>query len=288
MRAGVPSRGEGCARSVRLPLLPVLLLLVLVGGGCAHSGADRVTPLPNAHAHNDYQHDRPLLDAISRGFRSVEADIFLVDGALLVGHDREELRPGRTLQSLYLDPLLAHVRANGGSVYPGGPDLILLIDVKSDADSTYAALREVLDGYAEMLTEYGPGYRRDRAVRAIISGNRAIGAIAADSVRRVAVDGRVPDLDGDLPVDLVPLISTNWANHVSWRGEGPLPEADRAVIHDLIRRAHDGGRMFRFWAHPDHPIVWAMLLDAGIDLVNTDDLDGLRAFLLSRNARGER
>jgi hypothetical protein len=269
----------------RLVALPVaLVLLAFAGSGCAHQRVERVTPLPNAHAHNDYRHDRPLLDAISRGFRSVEADIFLVDGDLLVGHDLHELRPGRTLQALYLDPLLAHVRANGGSVYPSGPDLILLIDVKSEAGATYRALREVLAGYAEMLTEYGPGYRRDGAVRAIISGNRATDAITADSVRWVAIDGRVPDLDADPPVDLVPLVSTNWMNHVSWTGEGPLPEADRAVILDLIRRAHGQGRMFRFWAHPDMPIAWRALREAGIDLINTDDLDGLRAFLLENSA----
>src|SRR4051794_2449732 len=63
------------------------------------------TPLVHAHAHNDYEHARPLLDALDNGFCSVEADIHLVDGKLLVAHDRAHVRPDRTLQSLYLDPL---------------------------------------------------------------------------------------------------------------------------------------------------------------------------------------
>lgn len=41
-----------------------------------------VTPLPRAHAHNDYEHARPLLDALDHGFTSVEADVWLVDGEL--------------------------------------------------------------------------------------------------------------------------------------------------------------------------------------------------------------
>ena len=45
-----------------------------------------VTPLPRAHAHNDYYHRRPLLDALDQGFCSVEADIYLVEDRLLVGH----------------------------------------------------------------------------------------------------------------------------------------------------------------------------------------------------------
>jgi hypothetical protein len=45
-----------------------------------------IVPLANAHAHNDYEHKRPLFDALDNGFTSVEADVFLVDGKLLVGH----------------------------------------------------------------------------------------------------------------------------------------------------------------------------------------------------------
>jgi hypothetical protein len=59
--------------------------------------------LERAHAHNDYEHERPLFDALDRGFKSVEADVWLVDGELLVAHDREDVKPGRTLESLYLD-----------------------------------------------------------------------------------------------------------------------------------------------------------------------------------------
>jgi hypothetical protein len=38
-------------------------------------------PLRHAHAHNDYQHKRPLLDALDQGFGSVESDVFLDDTA---------------------------------------------------------------------------------------------------------------------------------------------------------------------------------------------------------------
>jgi hypothetical protein len=41
-----------------------------------------VKPLSRAHAHNDYEHDRPLYDAFAHGFNSVEADVFLVDDDL--------------------------------------------------------------------------------------------------------------------------------------------------------------------------------------------------------------
>src|SRR4051795_874708 len=82
--------------------------------------ADEARPLPQAHAHNDYEHARPLLDALDHGFCSVEADIWLMPEGLLIGHDRKDLRPNRTLQALYLDPLRERIQANGGRVYRGG------------------------------------------------------------------------------------------------------------------------------------------------------------------------
>src|SRR5262245_51794473 len=70
-----------------------------------------------AHAHNDYEHARPLLDALEQNFDSVEADVHLVDGQLLVAHDRKDARADRTLEKLYLDPLGERVKQNGGWVY---------------------------------------------------------------------------------------------------------------------------------------------------------------------------
>src|SRR5437868_14769766 len=86
-------------------------------GRCVADVSAAVKPLPQAHAHNDYEHARPLFDALDHGFCSVEADIWLVDGQLLIGHDRKDLKPGRTLESLYLDPLRERTKTNGGRVY---------------------------------------------------------------------------------------------------------------------------------------------------------------------------
>ena len=108
-----------------------------------------VTPVKNAHAHNDYQHTRPLFDALDQGFNSVEADVFLVDGKLWSDIRALDLKPDRTLESLYLDPLRERIRANGGKVYRDGPPFWLLVDVKTEAKSTYAALHDVLARYAD-------------------------------------------------------------------------------------------------------------------------------------------
>ncbi|HOC01345.1 MAG TPA: hypothetical protein PKM43_21675, partial [Verrucomicrobiota bacterium] len=120
---------------------------MLAGGLFWTNAADKpaAPPLPRAHSHNDYEHPRPLLDALEHGFCSVEADIYAIDGQLLVAHDRARVDPKRTLQALYLDPLRDRVRSNHGRVFPGGPEFFLLIDFKTPADATWSALAPVLD-----------------------------------------------------------------------------------------------------------------------------------------------
>ncbi len=113
----------------------------------------RPRPLWRAHAHNDYEHPRPLLDALDHRFGSVEADVFLVDGRLLVAHDPAGLDPARTLASLYLEPLAARVRAHHGSVHRGRrKPLQLLIDLKTEGSSTYLALDRQLRRHRHLFT----------------------------------------------------------------------------------------------------------------------------------------
>ena len=88
-------------------LMPIctLVVLALVSTSLCAQTPDEATasaaPLPNAHAHNDYEHDRPLLDALDHGFTSIEADVFLVEGQLLVAHNfadaKTKIEPARTL-----------------------------------------------------------------------------------------------------------------------------------------------------------------------------------------------
>jgi hypothetical protein len=240
-------------------------------------------PLPQAHAHNDYENRRPLLDALDRGFCSVEADVWLVKGQLLVAHDLKDAHPERTLEMLYLDPLNQRAEQNGGRIFRGGgPSLTLLLDVKSDATNTYVALRGALARYRKILTEFHPDNTRTNAVTVIISGNRARGMMAEEPVRLAAYDGRLADLESGASPHLIPLISDNWSAHFKWRagpGEGPLAEAERLKLGQIVKRVHQQGRRLRFWAVPDSVVSWKELLDAEVDLINTDDLAGLQMFL---------
>jgi hypothetical protein len=242
-------------------------------------------PLPAAHAHNDYEHARPLLDALAHGFCSVEADIHLVEGKLLVAHDAAHTRPDRTLEALYLEPLRARVRQNGGRVFRGGPPVTLLIDIKTEAEPTYTRLHAVLADYADLLTRFEAERVVTNAVTVIVSGNRPRELMARQPVRYAGYDGRLADLDAPVSPHFMPWVSDNWRAHFAWRGVGPLPEADRLKLEQLVARAHAQGRRLRFWGAPDLPAAWRALREAGVDLINTDRLAELAEFLRADAAK---
>jgi hypothetical protein len=249
-----------------------LLLLALT------ASAAEVPCLPGAHAHNDYLHARPLLDARDHGFCSVEADVHLVNGKLLVAHDPEEVNPSRTLEDLYLKPL----KEQSGKNAKRG-EFFLMIDFKTEAESTYKALRELLKQYRAMLTVFRANSIETNAVTIIISGNRPINTISNEPVRYAAIDGRLPDLETKPPRSLVPWISDNWSKHFAWRGEGDLPDAERQKLARWAKQAHEQGRKIRFWAIPDQRRGWVEMRRAKVDLINSDKLAELRAFLISEN-----
>jgi hypothetical protein len=264
----------------------ILMITVLPACSCSISSSYAgPKPLLNAHAHNDYEHDRPLFDALDHGFTSVEADIHLVDAELFVAHGSKEIKPERTLRSLYLEPLKKRIAQNSGRVYPKGPQFTLFIDIKTQAIPTYKVLDKMLAEYKNIITSFDSNGRKDRAVVVYISGNRPRALMESQPLRYAAYDGRLSDLKSDAPATLIPIISDRWTRHFSYRGKGPIPDEQKQKLKTIVEAAHKKGRIVRFWATPDRPSperenLWRELLECGVDLLNTDDLAGLQKFLL--------
>jgi hypothetical protein len=254
-----------------------LFLLALLAAGCA---APRATPLPNAHAHNDYLHPRPLHDALRHGFASIEADVHLVNGELYVSHDAPDTARAGTLRELYLEPLRRRVSRHRGAVYPGSREpLLLLVDLKTDGEATYAVLRAQLRAYRDLLVRTEGNAVQPGPVQVVLSGNRPTATVRGEATRLVGIDGRPADLDSAVHASLMPLISYNYTHLVKWNGVGEMPAAERETLQTLAARTHAQGKKLRLWATPEDERVWQALRDAGVDYLNTDQLERLRRFL---------
>ncbi|MBX3120544.1 MAG: phosphatidylinositol-specific phospholipase C/glycerophosphodiester phosphodiesterase family protein [Fimbriimonadaceae bacterium] len=237
-----------------------------------------LTLLERAHSHNDYTRARPLFDALDNGFSSVEVDIYLVDGKLLVGHDRKDLKPENTLERMYLGPLAERMTANGGWVYPKTQKTFwVLVDIKTDGAAVYEQFKKSLALYPTLKC------KSDKpSIRFVISGDRPIDAIVRDGGEWAGIDGRPSDLDKNYSPWLMPWISDAWKNHFSWLGMGEFPAVMGARLRELVATVHRQDRKIRFWGAPDTKPVWEVQWKAGVDFLNTDRPSDLRAWMLAQ------
>ncbi len=239
--------------------------------------------LTRAHSHNDYWRARPLWDALECGFCSVEVDIFLHDDALKVGHEWRELRAERTLQSLYLEPLRHRARQYRGAIYPDAPSFQLLIDLKTDWQATYPALRKVLEQYADLITHYEGSRVHRRAVEVVLSGNRPpVSVLKRERIRFASYDGRLSEIEAGYSPALMPLVSDNWLAHFRWNGRGDCPQIEVDQLKRIVQQVHSKGYKLRFWNTADLPAVWQLLWHSEVDFIGTDVPTLLRDFMRSQ------
>lgn len=229
---------------------------------------------PNAHAHNDYEHARPLLDALDHGFSSVEADIYLVDEGLYVSHNRPKPLARKTLQTVYLDPLDSLIATNPGELRK--QPFTLLVDIKSEATRTLRKLIDVMSKYPRIFPVDSPA----TYCGVLISGNRDYDLIL--KTEGVFIDGRPGDLGKGYPAEKMPWISDHFGNWMHWNGKDKPEASEVQQVRNLANRVHAEGKKLRLWAIPDREEAWAILLDAGVDLINTDWLAELDQFLRKR------
>ena len=241
-------------------------------GACAAAPMSRPDPALRLHGHNDYLQPVPLQKALELGLGSLEADVFLVDGELLVGHERWQLRPHRTLRSMYFEPLRDAVLAAGGSLRADGAPLVLLVDIKANGRGVWPVLRALLDEYRSMLTHFVDGDVRPGAVTVLLSGSRPRSLVAAERDRLCALDGRLSDLVASPPppADLVPWVSASWREVSDWTGSDELMADELQRVRSLVANAHAQGRELRFWSAPDRREGWGALFDLGVDRICTD------------------
>ena len=233
-------------------------------------------PATSGHAHNDYAQKRPLLSALSLRYRSIEADVYPVEGDLWVGHDRKD----RTLGPMYVDRLLERLKRNHGSVYGDGREVILLVDIKEQGSLVYKILKRQLQPHASLLTRFERGRIVEGAIRVVLSGDRPIADVAADSNRLVFIDGRPEDTaPSPASSDLYSMISADWGHMFSWKAVGKYTPEEHEKLRRIVEQAHRGGQLVRFWATPDDPELWQMFIDAKVDLIGTDAQPKLAEFL---------
>ena len=237
------------------------------------------------HSHNDYAQKRPFWGAYEAGADSIEADIFLVDGDLLVAHSRKELRKENSLRRLYLEPLRSVMRKNGGRARATGKPIQLLVDRKNGKPAP--------DRLVEMIEKEGfrecfDIAKNPSAARLTVTGDHSKVEDLFTYPDFVFFDMPPTRVLADGQYRRVPLISHYARAYTRWRS-GVMAEEDKEKIRAAVRQAHEKGSKFRLWGYPDNPEAWRLALELGLDYINTDRPAAAAAFLrgLGAGAEGE-
>jgi len=115
-------------------------------------------------------------------------------------------------------------------------------------------------------------------VTLVITGHRPKDVLRKEPFRYAGIDGDLGDLDKP-DQTLFPVISAGWGSRFKWRG-GTMDSLEKARLQSDISKAHAHGRKIRYYAIPDREETWGLLDESGVDLINTDKLEGLKDYFL--------
>ena len=269
-----------------------MFLSAVLSGKCAPANSDQ-KPI---HSHNDYWRDVPVFTAISVGCVSIEADVWLVNGTLYIGHETNALTPTRLFSSLYVQPILSILQRenNAGSPFltsptkngvfdtDSGQTLYLFIDVKTDGPTTFpAALKELqpLRDAGYLTTWNGTGITMG-PVTVIGTGNTPLDQVQGVNQRDYFYDAPLPFLGttfSNITADVSPIASTDFAPQFGTINGTSFNSTQLALLREQIATAKSKGIAARYWDQPAWPIstrnaIWRTLIDEGVGLINVDDV----------------
>ncbi|HEY4109963.1 alkaline phosphatase [Puia sp.] len=228
----------------------------------------------NTHSHNDYEQAAPFWAAWQQRFGSIEADIWLVQGKVIIGHDTTEIKAGRTLEEYYVKPLLACIERNHGYPYADSTRrLQILIDVKADSVAALAALIALLDKY--------PALERCACLKWVISGNRPDPAQYPSYPSFIAFDGILHARYTPAELAHIAMMSDDLRYYTRWDSRTGLPDSGLDSLKEAITQSHDLHLPVRLWDAPDFPVAWNQLMRLKVDYLNTDHITDLAAYLNS-------
>ena len=217
------------------------------------------------HSHNDYNRTAPFWEAYSQHCQSIEADVFLHNGELLVGHEVEDLKPENSFLRLYVDPIVRTFRANGGKMWAGSQDrLMLLVELKSATEPT---LTEVI----EQLEEFPDVFCSPEGVKVAITGNTPSKDHFRDYPEWVGFDGDIRETYTWAQLERVALVSNSFRMFAKkWNGKGRMIDPELNAVKDAIAKVHSWGKPIRFWEAPEGTTAYFTFWKLGVDIINTD------------------
>jgi hypothetical protein len=243
----------------------------------------------------------PFYSALSVGCASVEADVWLINNTLYVGHEAAALTPDRTFDSLYIEPILDTLnRQNPSSAFvtkatkngvfdtSSGQTMLLFVDLKTDGPTTWPAVIKALQPLrsAGYLTTFNGTGVTSGPITVIGTGNTPLNQVQGVNDRDYFFDanlGQLSTTQSNITASVSPVASVDFGAVIGPINGTTFNSTQLATLASQIAVAKSKGIMARYWDTPTWPIstrnaVWETLLGAGVGLLNADDLPAAAGF----------
>jgi hypothetical protein len=243
----------------------------------------------------------PLFEALAVGCTGIEADIWLnnetIGGDLLVAHFSESLKQDRTLQALYIQPLLTILdnlnnasdnssTGNLTGIFPSSPTttLTLFLDFKSNGSDLWPLVNNELETLRSKnyLTHWS---NRTKTITwapliVVASGTAPFSLLTSNNTYR--------DIFYDAP--LTNISDPKYDSSNSYYASAPMGKTlgkmwfwkfstkQMEKLKTQVAAALEKGLKPRYWDTPSgkgkeklRDYVWRVLLDIGVGMLNVDE-----------------
>ena len=209
---------------------------------------------------------------------------------VMVGHDFGKFKG--TLYDIYIKPVQAQIEKGKYNylfmrkiLKTNKPYIVTyMIDLKTPWRGSVEFMNIYFSNYPEIFNNYNlakqdkpisvilSGYEEDSPSKVDILSKEDISYLLDTRQRYVSIDGRVdtPLHGQDKYPWLFPQISNSWNNR------------SIDVLKRNVSQARKCNQKIRFWGIADEKQYWQELYNNGVDIISTDDLVGLKNFLLSK------
>ena len=252
------------------------LIAILFISLCFSLNAQTTYTTLNAHSHNDYEQKTPFFLAYNAHFGSIEADIWAVNGQLLVAHSKDQLKTERTLDKHYIQPILTKFRENKGKAWSDFQGSFqLLIDLKTTYQETLPLLVSELQKYPEVFDQK----INPNAVKVVITGGTPPPSEFNNYPGFIFFDGKLYLKYSAAERARVAMFSDDLSRYTQWKGDRNIPDKDAKRLKQVVDSVHALPCKIRFWDAPDSPESWEQFQKLKVDFINTDHIQQLGEFL---------
>jgi hypothetical protein len=258
------------------------------------------------HSHNDYNRPVPLFEALAAGCIGVEADIWVNNEPggtdLLVGHSSRSLQHDRTLQTLYIQPLLTILdnlsnassssstgqTGNFTGIFQSSPatTLTLLLDFKSNGAELWPYVMKELEilRSRNYLTHWSNPNSNDNGtitwapIIVVASGDAPFDLLTSNTTYRdIFYDAPLADISNPkYDSSNSYYASTSMAKTIGHIWFWKFSAKQMEKMKTQVAAALEKGLKPRYWGTPSMSVrfrnyIWGVLVDIGVGMLNVDD-----------------